>query len=41
LLAHETVAVTWWASTPKEDIEEVIDFFVANGYEKEILFLKG
>lgn len=37
LLAHETIAVTWWASTPKEDIEEVVDYFVKNGYKEEKL----
>jgi hypothetical protein len=29
--------VTWWASTPKEDIEEVVDYFVKNGYKEEKL----
>ncbi len=40
LLAHETVAVTGWASTPQEDIQKVVDFFVTNGYKEEILNLK-
>jgi 4-hydroxy-3-methylbut-2-enyl diphosphate reductase len=40
LFTHETVAVTGWASTPQEDIQEVVDFFVTNGYKQEILLLK-
>jgi hypothetical protein len=27
--------VTGWASTPQEDIQEVIDFFVRKGYKKD------
>ena len=40
LFAHEHVAVTGWASTPQEDIQEVVDFFVTNGYKQEILHLE-
>lgn len=40
LLAHEKVAVTGWASTPQEDIQEVVDFFVRNGYKEETLMLQ-
>ncbi len=40
IFAHEKIAVTGWASTPKEDIQAVIDFFVKNGYQKETLLLK-
>lgn len=39
LFAYEKVAITGWASTPKEDIQEVIDFFVRNGYKEAVLTL--
>ena len=40
LLQYERIAVTGWASTPQEDIQEVIDFFVRNWYKEEGLELK-
>ena len=40
LFAYEKIAVTGGASTPQEDIQEVVDFFVTNGYKQEILLLK-
>ena len=40
LLSKETVAVTGWASTPQEDIQEVVDFFVTNGYKEDVVTLK-
>ncbi len=40
LLTNEKVAVTGWASTPQKDIQDVIDFFVANGYDEKALTLK-
>lgn len=40
LFAYEKVAITGWASTPKEDIQEVVDFFVRNGYKEKVLDLK-
>lgn len=40
LLAHQKVAITGWASTPQKDIQEVVDFFVTNGYKQETLDLK-
>ena len=40
LLQYEKVAVTGGASTPQEDIQEVISFFVDNGYKEEALKLQ-
>ncbi len=40
LFEHETVAITWWASTPIEDIREVVDYYKNNGYEPKILNLQ-
>ena len=40
LFEHETVAITWWASTPIEDIREVFDYYKNNGYEPKILNLQ-
>lgn len=39
LFENETIAVTGGASTPKEDIQEVVDFLITNWYKKEILTL--
>ena len=39
LFACDTVAVTWWASTPAEDIKAVFDFYRENWYEPKILSL--
>ncbi len=40
LFASDTVAITWWASTPIEDIKEVFDYFKNHGYEPKILELQ-
>lgn len=40
LFEHETVAITWWASTPIEDIREIFDYYKNNGYEPKILNLQ-
>lgn len=40
LFACDTVAITWWASTPAEDIKAVFDFYKENGYTPKILNLK-
>lgn len=40
LFANERIAVTGWASTPQEDIQEVVDLFVSKGYKREILSLE-
>jgi hypothetical protein len=37
LFIHDTVAITWWASTPIEDIKAVFDYYKNNGYEPKIL----
>lgn len=39
LFACDTVAITWWASTPAEDIRAVFDFYRDNGYEPRMLSL--
>jgi len=39
LFAHDTVAITGWASTPIEDIKEVFDYYKNHGYEPKILEL--
>lgn len=39
LLGNETVAITWWASTPIEDIKEVFDYYKNHGYQPKILEL--
>ena len=41
LFAHDTVAITWWASTPIEDIKKVFDYYKNNGYEPKMLELKN
>lgn len=40
LFANSTVAITWWASTPIEDIKEVFDYFKNHGYEPKMLELR-
>jgi len=40
LFANETVAITWWASTPIEDIKEVFDYYKNHGYKPEMLELQ-
>jgi len=40
LFASETVAITWWASTPIEDIKEVFYFYRNHWYEPKMLELK-
>ena len=39
LFSNERVAITWWASTPMEDIREVFDYYKKNGYQPNILDL--
>ncbi len=39
LFADEKVAITWWASTPEEDIREIFEYYKNNGYEAGILTL--
>lgn len=39
LQKNSRVAVTWWASTPVEDILEVIDWYQNRWYQREILEL--
>lgn len=39
LFAHENVAITWWASTPAEDIREVFEFYKNHGYTPKIIQL--
>ncbi len=39
LFANEYVAITWWASTPIEDIRAVFDYYKNHGYEPKILDL--
>ncbi len=39
VFANETVAITWWASTPIEDIKEVFDYYKNHGYEPKMLEL--
>lgn len=40
LLENETVAITWWASTPIEDIKAVFDYYKNHGYEPKMLELQ-
>ncbi len=40
LFAHDTVAITWGASTPIEDIKEVFDYYKNHGYEPKMLELQ-
>jgi hypothetical protein len=40
LFANENVAITWWASTPIEDIKEVFDYYKKHGYEPRMLELQ-
>jgi 4-hydroxy-3-methylbut-2-enyl diphosphate reductase IspH len=40
LFSCDTVAVTWWASTPAEDIKAIFDFYREHGYEPKVLSLK-
>ncbi len=37
LFINDRIAITWWASTPIEDIKEVFDYYKNHGYEPEIL----
>lgn len=39
LFKHDTVAITWWASTPIENIKEVFDYYKNKGYEPHMLEL--
>lgn len=39
LFVNEHVAITWWASTPIEDIKEVFDYYKNHGYEPKMLEL--
>ncbi len=39
LFAHDTVAITWGASTPIEDIKAVFEYYKNHGYEAKILEL--
>ncbi len=39
LFAYDRVAITWWASTPIEDIKEIFDFYKNHGYEPRMLEL--
>lgn len=39
LFANEYVAITWWASTPIEDIRAVFDYYKNHGYEPKTLEL--
>ncbi len=40
LFAHDAVAITGGASTPREDIQAVFDYYKNNGYEPKILELQ-
>ena len=40
ILANETIAITWWASTPIEDIKAVFDYYKNHGYEPRMLELQ-
>lgn len=40
LLTNEHVAITWWASTPIEDIKAVFDYYKNKGYEQKIIELQ-
>ncbi len=37
---HENIAITWWASTPIEDIRAVFDYYKNHGYTPKILELQ-
>jgi hypothetical protein len=39
LLKSDKIAITWWASTPYEDIKKVLDWFIEKWYKKEKLLL--
>lgn len=40
LIAYTTIAITWWASTPIEDIKAVFDYYKNKGYEPKIVELQ-
>jgi len=40
LFGNKTVAITWWASTPTEDIKAVFDYYKNHGYEPRVIELK-
>jgi len=40
LFSNNRIAITWWASTPIQDIQEVFQFYKENWYEPKILALK-
>lgn len=40
LFAHTRVAITWWASTPREDIQEVFEYYTKRGYTPKICTLQ-
>lgn len=40
ILAYKHIAITWWASTPVEDIRIVFDYYKNKGYEPKILTLQ-
>ena len=40
LFFHENIAITWWASTPIEDIRAVFDYYKNHGYTPKILELQ-
>jgi (E)-4-hydroxy-3-methyl-but-2-enyl pyrophosphate reductase len=40
LLFDKRIAITWWASTPVWDINEVFDFYKNNWYKPQIIKLK-
>lgn len=40
LFAHTRVAITWWASTPVEDIQQVCEYYTKKGYELKIRTLQ-
>lgn len=39
LFEHDHIAITWWASTPEEDIRDVFEYFKNNWYETKTLTL--
>jgi 4-hydroxy-3-methylbut-2-enyl diphosphate reductase IspH len=39
ILTYETIAITWWASTPIEDIREVFEYYKIHGYTPKIIQL--
>ncbi len=40
ILQYDRIAITWWASTPVEDIRAVFDYYKSKNYEPKILTLQ-